>query len=1031
MRRIILAANPSHSTSSESDFWKQLERAAEHRGWRLVKHAMRRIPDGPATLVMPARLHDVARFLEPLPLDRAFSLPEWMSQETFNLLLEWEYKRWEITAHNNLTEVGLKKLAWHVDGLYRELQPAITIVTNKIDHGCALFDMAGRHYGSEVVFFERSAADTFFAEPTGMFGESMIWDEFAARDTDKDGYWLQNGEAVTRYIRENPNGFRPQKQKPARAEKTFERAKEAKGPVFFLPMDNTLWTGWAQENHPQKTIDYGEDFPSPSAAINRIAKIVEELGGTLIVKQHPADRERYALEHDNTIVIDTPLDVAMAHADVCISFLTKVAFVSLATEVPTVVIGFNPVAASGAAFYAQSLDEWEPMIRSAAKASAKDIDKATEAFQLFVGWLDSEFFITSGAGLNLAKPNTIRFVDGLLARNLGKTSGSAEMTDRIVADVAARFADKTRWITPEAHPDRAAPPAPLTVLFDASALTESTAKKTAKGGKVADVQTGAADGQARYAEAVFKALSSVDGVELHPVVPTGASLSKRAKSALSKRLGRKVVEAFALEDLSPSGPVIQYSPTGRLAYMPDVARSGRFITVHDQPDANNRSGRWMKDVDTQARALGPSAKVITTSRFTRRELTEYTSLSEDQVFTLPSGSAPIFTRRDPDAVAEFAAEAGLVPDGYMIVLPPKAGSANAAALADSLRDLLSEDGPNGLQFAVMNAMDSGENALGLTHDRVIALEPLSEDARALLYSGARAMICTDLNDALSLPVLDAMACGCPMVASSLGALPEVVGQGGLYVDPRVPAAISRAVTSMAESDTLAGDLSKAALREATGRGWTATALGLVEHFRHAARETVFPGRDAASLYDPPGLPSILDRAAAWRTVSGKLEPTSLHATIDGSTQSVMRFYEGTGESVHVIHKESAVEGGHFKSSVMLKPRERSRAVIFVSQRVGKADVCKAEVYVDLAQGDVLKTRVTKGDALIRHADVVALDDGWMRIDVETLWKESDRQILRLTAGLLSPTAMTMKFEGKGVAGFDLLDARVAPLTELC
>ncbi len=101
--------------------------------------------------------------------------------------------------------------------------------------------------------------------------------------------------------------------------------------------------------------------------------------------------------------------------------------------------------------------------------------------------------------------------------------------------------------------------------------------------------------------------------------------------------------------------------------------------------------------------------------------------------------------------------------------------------------------------------------------------PALDTARlARLVAGARAAILPAVSEAAGLAALDAIASGVPVVASNVGALPEVVGAAGILVEPREPARLAAALTATWADDRVHGRLAALAREAAAGsaRTWT-------------------------------------------------------------------------------------------------------------------------------------------------------------------------------------------------------------------
>jgi glycosyltransferase involved in cell wall biosynthesis len=119
------------------------------------------------------------------------------------------------------------------------------------------------------------------------------------------------------------------------------------------------------------------------------------------------------------------------------------------------------------------------------------------------------------------------------------------------------------------------------------------------------------------------------------------------------------------------------------------------------------------------------------------------------------------------------------------------------------------------------ALDAVE-ALGLK-DSVKHLGFVPRADLPALYSGATAFMFATLYEGFGLPILEAMACGTPVVASSLSAHPEVAGDAALLVDPTDTDAIAGAAARILEDGSLGKSLIEKGLARAGLFTWESTA----------------------------------------------------------------------------------------------------------------------------------------------------------------------------------------------------------------
>jgi glycosyltransferase involved in cell wall biosynthesis len=141
--------------------------------------------------------------------------------------------------------------------------------------------------------------------------------------------------------------------------------------------------------------------------------------------------------------------------------------------------------------------------------------------------------------------------------------------------------------------------------------------------------------------------------------------------------------------------------------------------------------------------------------------------------------------------------------------------------------LVGKPGPNGARIA----RDSGGMWLGHVGDRDLAD----------LYRAAAVTAYPSLYEGFGLPVVEAMACGSPVVASNRGALPEVAGDGAILVEPH-PAGIAEGIRAALEPAT--ADRLRAA-GPARAAHYTAAAMGDAAWAAVRLAAAHAPGRPAA------------------------------------------------------------------------------------------------------------------------------------------------------------------------------------------
>jgi len=109
-----------------------------------------------------------------------------------------------------------------------------------------------------------------------------------------------------------------------------------------------------------------------------------------------------------------------------------------------------------------------------------------------------------------------------------------------------------------------------------------------------------------------------------------------------------------------------------------------------------------------------------------------------------------------------------------------------------------------------------------------------EEEKPALYGLSALFLYPSLYEGFGLPPLEAMACGTPVIASHAASLPEVVGDGGVLVDPREPAAWAEAMVALLTSPQRREELRAKAVEQAQKFSWRKTARETLEVYQQVA-----------------------------------------------------------------------------------------------------------------------------------------------------------------------------------------------------
>jgi glycosyltransferase involved in cell wall biosynthesis len=241
--------------------------------------------------------------------------------------------------------------------------------------------------------------------------------------------------------------------------------------------------------------------------------------------------------------------------------------------------------------------------------------------------------------------------------------------------------------------------------------------------------------------------------------------------------------------------------------------------------------------------LAIATLVIVPSEYARRGLEHGYGLGPEKVSVVPLGVDSDVFSPTRGGGAELA-EAGLgrrLPY-VLFVSVPTIRQKNLAGLRAAMGELARRGLPHALVIAGgLAGGESAEELAAITEEipeasgRVAWLGQVDDAQLAGLMADCSAFCLPSLFDSFPLGVLEAMACGAPVVVSNRGGLPELVADAGILVDPS-PASIADGLERVLTNSELAVSLGAAARARAEALSWERTADGWLEALSRAARQ---------------------------------------------------------------------------------------------------------------------------------------------------------------------------------------------------
>ena len=227
--------------------------------------------------------------------------------------------------------------------------------------------------------------------------------------------------------------------------------------------------------------------------------------------------------------------------------------------------------------------------------------------------------------------------------------------------------------------------------------------------------------------------------------------------------------------------------------------------------------------------------LLTVSEYSKDRLCRHLRMAPERLHVVGNGADHLDEVEPDEAVFPYY---GIEPRRYVLAVGSSNPNKNLPRLEAAVRQLHEDTGLRLVLVGGINSRVFARSAADALGDPVVVVRtgPVSDGQLKALYQNAVALVFPSLYEGFGLPPLEAMACGCPVLAANASAIPEVCGEGAAYFDPLSCDDIERSMRGLIDAPERQAELRAAGFGRARDFRWADSARSLLDHALAAAQD---------------------------------------------------------------------------------------------------------------------------------------------------------------------------------------------------
>jgi len=339
-----------------------------------------------------------------------------------------------------------------------------------------------------------------------------------------------------------------------------------------------------------------------------------------------------------------------------------------------------------------------------------------------------------------------------------------------------------------------------------------------------------------YTENVLKNLLNIDEDNFYQLYWCGENYSSYEKPntnmvICSKKHQRFFQEHFFPINLKSENIDLYHIPQNGIGLSPNI-KCKKIVTIHDlipyiMPETVGRS-YLLKFLKEMPMIIDEAMGIITVSEYSKKDILRFFPIDENKVYVTPLAADVKYKPLDKEKCKKIIKEKYGVDKPFLLYIGGFSERKNVRGLITSFAKLMKNSKIEYNLVIVGSYRDASQELVklkdSLNMNKYIKFTGFAPDEDLpIYYNACEAFVYPSFYEGFGLPPLEAMNCGTPVITTNVTSIPEVVGDGGLIINPYNERDLQHAMELILGSETLRKEYSRLALERAKLFSWEITA----------------------------------------------------------------------------------------------------------------------------------------------------------------------------------------------------------------